>query len=301
MLQVAFHPDYIHPIPEGHKFPMEKYQLLPEQLLYEGTLHKTNFFEPSICSDEQILTTHNHNYLQRLSELEISPREQRVSGFIHNDQLILREKRIMEGTRMCAEKALKCGAAMNIAGGTHHAYSDRGEGFCLLNDQAIAANWLLNEELARKILIIDLDVHQGNGTAELFRNSRDVFTFSMHGKNNYPLKKEVSHLDVELEDGTNDQDYMISLKKNLDQVFSDFNPDFVFYQSGVDVLETDKLGRLSLSIDGCKSRDEYVFNSIHELDVPVVCTMGGGYSKEIKHIIEAHANTFRVIQNILFL
>ena len=160
---------------------------------------------------------------------------------------------------------------------------------------------MLNEELAHKILIIDLDVHQGNGTAELFRNSKDVFTFSMHGKNNYPLKKEVSHLDVELEDGTNDQDYMISLKKNLDQVFSDFNPDFVFYQSGVDVLETDKLGRLSLSIEGCKSRDEYVFNSIHELDIPVVCTMGGGYSKEIKHIIEAHANTFRVIQNILFL
>lgn len=300
MLQVAFHPDYIHPIPEGHKFPMEKYQLLPEQLLYEGTLEKTHFFEPGICSDEQILTTHNHAYFQRLSELKITPREQRVSGFVHSEQLILREKRIMEGTRMCAEKALKCGATMNIAGGTHHAYSDRGEGFCLLNDQAIAANWLLKEKLAHKILIIDLDVHQGNGTAELFRNSNDVFTFSMHGRNNYPLRKEVSHLDVELEDGTKDEEYLISLKKNLNLVLSDFNPDFVFYQSGVDVLETDKLGRLSLSIDGCKRRDEYVFNVIKELDIPIVCTMGGGYSKEIKLILEAHANTFRTIQSILF-
>lgn len=279
---------------------MEKYQLLPEQLLYEGTLDQAHFFEPGICSDEQILTTHCNDYLQRLSELKITPREQRVSGFVHNERLILREKRIMEGTRLCAKQALNCGAAMNIAGGTHHAYSDRGEGFCLLNDQGIAANWLLNEKLAKKILIIDLDVHQGNGTAELFRNSSDVFTFSMHGKNNYPLRKEVSHLDVELEDGIRDQQYLTSLKANLDKVLTNFNPDFVFYQSGVDVLESDKLGRLSLSIDGCKNRDEHVFEIVKEIGAPVVCTMGGGYSKEIKYIIEAHANTFRAIQSILF-
>ncbi|MDB0037911.1 histone deacetylase, partial [bacterium] len=186
MLKVAFHNDYIHPIPQGHKFPMEKYQLLPQQLLYEGTLDKIHFFEPPVCSDETILRTHTKDYFRRLTELEITPREQRISGFVHSEQLILREKRIMEGTRMCAEKALKCGAAMNIAGGTHHAYSDRGEGFCLLNDQAVAANWLLAEKLAKRILIIDLDVHQGNGTAELFNDSTDVFTFSAHGKNNYP-------------------------------------------------------------------------------------------------------------------
>lgn len=300
MLQVAFHPDYIHPIPDGHKFPMEKYQLLPEQLLYEGTLDETHFFEPGICKQEDILATHSSDYFQRLSDLAISPREQRVSGFVHNHQLILREKRIMEGTRLCAEKALKCGAAMNIAGGTHHAYSNRGEGFCLLNDQAIAANWLLNEKLATKILIIDLDVHQGNGTAELFKDSSDVFTFSIHGKNNYPLKKEQSHLDVELPDGTGDSAYLVSLKSNFDKILGSFQPDFIFYQSGVDVLETDKLGRLSLSINGCKQRDEYVFDRVKELNVPVVCTMGGGYSKEIKFIIEAHANTFRAIQSKLF-
>ena len=195
MLQVAFHPDYIHPIPEGHKFPMEKYQLLPEQLLYEGTLDQAHFFEPEVCSDQLVLCTHDNDYFQRLSELKMTPREQRVSGFIHDEGLIVREKRIMEGTRLCAEKALSCGAAMNVAGGTHHAYSNRGEGFCLLNDQAIAANWLLQEGLAKRILIVDLDVHQGNGTAELFQDSQTVFTFSMHGKNNYPLKKEVSHCD----------------------------------------------------------------------------------------------------------
>ena len=300
MLQVAFHPDYIHPIPEGHKFPMEKYQLLPEQLLYEGTLDQAHFFEPEVCSDQLVLCTHDNDYFQRLSELKMTPREQRVSGFIHDEGLIVREKRIMEGTRLCAEKALSCGAAMNVAGGTHHAYSNRGEGFCLLNDQAIAANWLLQEGLAKRILIVDLDVHQGNGTAELFQDSQTVFTFSMHGKNNYPLKKEVSHCDVELADGTRDKEYMFALESNLDRVISDFNPDFVFYQSGVDVLETDKLGRLSLSIDGCKKRDEYVIDAVRQLGIPIVCTMGGGYSKEIKYIIEAHANTFRAIQNNLF-
>ena len=154
--------------------------------------------------------------------------------------------------------------------------------------------------MAKKILILDLDVHQGNGTAELFGDSTEVFTFSIHGKNNYPLKKEQSHLDLELLDGTKDDEYLSVLAQNLDRVLEDFCPDFIFYQSGVDVLETDKLGRLSLSIDGCKKRDELVFNRVKEMDLPVVCTMGGGYSKEIKFIIEAHANTFRAIQKILF-
>ncbi len=300
MLHVAFHPDYVHPIPKGHKFPMEKYQLLPEQLIYEGTLENTNFFEPDICEDQHLLRTHNADYLSRLEQLQLTPREQRVSGFVHSEQLIQREKRIMEGTRLCAEKALTSGAAMNIAGGTHHAYSNKGEGFCLLNDQAVAANWLLDEKLVSRILIVDLDVHQGNGTAELFQDRDEVFTFSMHGKNNYPLKKEVSDRDVELMDGTSDREYLRQLERNLGEVLETFQPDFMFYQCGVDVLETDRLGRLSLSMNGCKQRDEYVFEQVAELGIPVVCTMGGGYSKEIKYIVEAHANTFRTIQSVLF-
>ncbi len=300
MLKVAFHPNYVHPLPSGHKFPMEKYDLLPKQLLHEGTLTPANFFEPSICSDEHADDTHSSEYLARLKNLEITPREQRVSGFVHSSQLIEREYRIMEGTRMCAELALIHGAAMNIAGGTHHAYSNRGEGFCLLNDQAIAANWLLKEKLVEKILIIDLDVHQGNGTAELFQQSKQVYTFSMHGKNNYPLKKEKSSRDVELPDGTNDQYYLKTLEQQLDEILTEFHPQFIFYQSGVDVLATDKLGRLSLSLEGCKKRDELVFSCAKQLHVPIVCSMGGGYSPNIKDLLEAHANTFRSIQNFLF-
>jgi acetoin utilization deacetylase AcuC-like enzyme len=188
---------------------------------------------------------------------------------------------------------------MNIAGGTHHAFTSRGEGFCLLNDQAIAAKWLLNKGIVQKILIIDLDVHQGNGTASIFSNNSHVFTFSMHGKNNYPLKKELSDLDVELNDGISDNEYLFLLEKSLDNVCDGFKPDFVFYQSGVDVIETDKLGRLGLTLNGCRKRDRMVFETVRQLDVPVVCSMGGGYSPQIKHIVEAHANTFREAQFVL--
>lgn len=202
----------------------------------------------------------------------------------------------MEGTRKCAEFALQTnGVGLNIAGGTHHAFSNRGEGFCMLNDQAIAAQWLLDQQLVQKILIIDLDVHQGNGTAEIFRNESRVFTFSMHGRNNYPLKKEVSDLDVELADATSDALYLFTLQQRLDLILQKFVPDFIFYQSGVDVLQTDKLGKLALTLDGCKKRDEVVFRLAKQLEVPIVCTMGGGYSPEIKTIIEAHANTFRTV------
>lgn len=300
MLKVAFHEDYVHPLPKGHKFPMEKYELLPQQLLHEGTLDSDHFFEPELIQPELIHEVHLPKYTERLFNLKLSPREQRVTGFVHSQSLIRREIRIMEGTRRCAEWALENGAAMNIAGGTHHAYTDKGEGFCLLNDNAIAAKWLLNEGKATNILIIDLDVHQGNGTAEIFQDEDRVFTFSMHGKNNYPLKKEVSDLDVELEDGTRDSDYLDTLKKHLDTILARFTPDFLFFQSGVDVLETDKLGRLALSAEGCLARDKYVVGLSRELNVPIVCSMGGGYSPNIRHIIDAHANTFRTVQNILF-
>jgi len=263
-------------------------------------LDESNFFEPTSIENEYVVAIHSQDYYSKLCNLQLSAKEERVTGFHHSISLIDREKTIMEGTRLAAELALHAGAAMNIAGGTHHAFTNRGEGFCLLNDQAIAANWLLQEGKAQKILIIDLDVHQGNGTAEIFNGNSSVFTFSMHGKNNYPLHKEHSDLDVELEDATSDHDFLFLLDKSLDEVLKQFTPDFIFYQCGVDVLATDKLGRLGLSLQGCKERDKLVFNTIRPLNVPVVCTMGGGYSQEIKTIIEAHANTFREIQTILF-
>ena len=300
MLKIAFNEYYVQPLPEGHRFPMEKYDLLPKQLIHEGTVDAANFFSPTLINKETILGVHDANYFERLINLELSPREQRKSGFPHDERLIAREQIIMEGTRKCAEYALEHGVAMNIAGGTHHAYADRAEGFCLLNDQAIAAKWLLDKQLASQILIIDLDVHQGNGSATIFQDEPRVFTFSMHGQNNYPLHKEISNLDVGLEDGIKDQAYLYLLENNLDIVLNQFQPDFIFYQSGVDIIETDKLGRLSVSLAGSKKRDEIVFNLAKQNKIPIVASMGGGYSPEVKHIIEAHANTFRAAQHIFF-
>jgi acetoin utilization deacetylase AcuC-like enzyme len=194
--------------------------------------------------------------------------------------------------------ALKHGIAFNIAGGTHHAFTNRGEAFCLLNDQAIGAQYLLDKKLVKKILIVDLDVHQGNGTAEIFQKNTKVFTFSMHGKNNYPFRKEISDLDIALDDCTNNQTYLAILNEILPQLIRDVKPDFIFYLAGVDILATDKLGKLGYSIEGCKKRDEIVLSYCKKLEIPVQVSMGGGYSPEIKTILEAHANTFRVARSI---
>ena len=290
---IAFHPIYVHELPENHRFPMEKYDLLPRQLVHEGTINKNQFFAPGSIQNIHVEAVHCSDYLKRLRNLDISKKEQRTSGFIHNDILIKREWTIMEGTRKAAELAMDANICFNIAGGTHHAFFDRGEGFCLLNDQVIAADWLIKQKKVNKILILDLDVHQGNGTAALCSNRDNIFTFSMHGKNNYPLRKEASDIDIELEDATKDAKYLYQLKQGLEDIVKCFDPEFIFYQAGVDVLESDKLGRLGLSLDGCKERDATVFDFSKQLEVPIVTTMGGGYSKEINTIVEAHANTYR--------
>lgn len=294
MIGVAYADEYVHPLPDGHKFPMEKYALLYEQLKHSGIIDN-NVILPDLLDEKYLMGVHSDDYVNRLKKLELSPREQRVSGFQHSKELIRREFMIMEGTRRCAEFALKNGAALNIAGGTHHAYTNKGEGFCLLNDQAIAANWLLNEGLVNRVLIVDLDVHQGNGTAEIFQDREEVFTFSIHGKNNYPLKKERSDLDIELDDMTSDKEYLSVLEKNLSKVMDQFEPDFIFFQSGVDVLSSDKLGRLGLTMQGCRRRDQMVVEFSHSYNLPLVCTMGGGYSRDIRDIVNAHANTFEIV------
>jgi acetoin utilization deacetylase AcuC-like enzyme len=206
----------------------------------------------------------------------------------------------MNGTVQAALFALEYGIAMNIAGGTHHAFTNRGEGFCLLNDMAIAANYLLTHRQLKKILIVDLDVHQGNGTAQIFRNEPRVFTFSMHGGNNYPLHKEKSDLDVPLPDGIKDAAYLKRLTDNLPKLVEQVQPDFIFYQAGVDILDTDKLGRLKVSRTGCKARDQFVLETCKRHRVPVTVSMGGGYSQKITDIVEAHANTFRLAQYLYF-
>ncbi len=300
MLKIANHSRYRHPLPEGHRFPMLKYELLPEQLLYEGTCDVSHFFTPEIPEDELILKVHAEQYYRHLKALTLDARAARKIGFPLSKALVEREVIIADGTIKASTYALEHGIAMNIAGGTHHAYSNRGEAFCLLNDQAIGARYLLDNELVKKVLIVDLDVHQGNGTAEIFQKESRVFTFSMHGKGNYPFKKEQSDLDVALDNGTNDTVYLNVLQKTLPELIATVQPDFVYYLCGVDVLASDKLGKLGLSLEGCKARDRFVLETCKKAELPVMCSMGGGYSPDIKIIIEAHANTFRLAQDIFF-
>ncbi|WKN33571.1 histone deacetylase [Porifericola rhodea] len=300
MLKIAWAEIYAHPLPENHRFPMIKYELIPEQLLYEGTITDENLFTPHALKEQYITNTHTEEYWQKLKNQQLTKSEIRRTGFPMSEQLVQREITIMQGTLQAALFALNYGVAFNIAGGTHHAFTDRGEGFCLLNDIAIAANYLLDNKLSKKILVVDLDVHQGNGTAEIFQNRAEVFTFSMHGAKNYPMHKEKSDLDIALPDGTGDEAYLKLLKENLARLLDEVQPDFVFYQSGVDVLASDKLGRLNLSIGGCKERDRTVLKSCQQSHIPVALSMGGGYSPQIAQIVEAHANTYRLAQEIYF-
>ncbi len=301
MLKIAFHPCYAHSLPEGHRFPMLKYELIPEQLLYEGCIVPENLFEPNYCPDEILLWTHDPEYLQKLHGQGLSASEQRKIGFPQSAELTQRELMITQGTMDCCLYAQEHGIALNVAGGTHHAFAERGEGFCLLNDMAVASNWLLKKGLAKQILIIDLDVHQGNGTAKIFESENRVFTFSMHGAHNYPFHKEQSNLDIPLVDGTNTKTYLGLLQQQLPKILEEVKPDFAFYLSGVDILETDKFGKLKVSMDGCKQRDAFVLETLKEKAIPLTVAMGGGYSPDVKTIVEAHCNTFRLAKDLFIM
>jgi acetoin utilization deacetylase AcuC-like enzyme len=294
MFPIAFHPIYKHPLPEGHRFPMLKYELLPQQLVHEGTALKSDFFEPEICDINHVLAIHTKEYVDDLLNLTLNARAARKIGFPLSKELVERELRIAQGTIIGAQKSFESKVSFNIAGGTHHAYSTHGEAFCLLNDQAIASQYLLDNNLAKKILIIDLDVHQGNGTAEIFQNNSKVFTFSTHGKTNYPFKKEISDLDIAFEDNTSDDIFLKTISAVIPKLIETQKPDFIFYLAGVDILASDKLGKLGCTLDGCKKRDEIVFEQCSKYQIPVQVSMGGGYSPDIKTIIEAHANTYRI-------
>ncbi|MDO4880275.1 MAG: histone deacetylase [Capnocytophaga sp.] len=299
MFKIAYYTNYSHPVPENHRFPMAKYELLYEQLLLENIAEKKDFFTPSKAQIADICLAHKKEYVESFINLSLSKSEARKIGFTQDKMLIDRELTLVQGTIQGAILAWNGQKiAFNIAGGTHHAYSDRGEAFCMLNDQAVATMFLLKNTFVKKILIIDLDVHQGNGTAEIFGNNPKVFTFSMHGKNNYPFEKEKSDLDIPLDDKTSDNQYLSILKNILPKLIETEKPDFIFYQSGVDVLASDKLGRLSLSVEGCADRDKIVFELCEKYQIPVQCAMGGGYSPDLVTIIKAHTNTFRVAKDI---
>jgi len=297
-IKIAFDPIYAHPLPEGHRFPMLKYELIPQQLLHEGSIENKNLFAPEKCDLTTILLTHDALYVNKLLQQQLSASEQRKIGFPQSPELIERELMITQGTIDCCLFAMQDGVALNVAGGTHHAFADRGEGFCLLNDMAVAANYLLLQKLARKIVIIDLDVHQGNGTAKLFEHNEQVFTFSMHGAHNYPFHKEKSNVDIGLLDGCDTNTYLQLLQQHLTEILDNFQPDFAFFLSGVDILETDKFGKLKVTLEGCKQRDEFVFSTLKKRKIPVTVAMGGGYSPDVRTIVEAHCNTFRTAVDI---
>lgn len=300
MLKIAYSDIFRYAVPEKHRFPMQKYTMIPERLLAEGTISMVNFFAPARLSEEEILTTHTMDYWYKLKTQTLPRKEARLIGFEMTEALVDRGRHIAHATYECALYAQQYGVAMNVAGGTHHAFADHGEGFCVFNDVCIASSLLLNRGQAQKILVVDLDVHQGNGNASIMANEPRVFVFSMHGAKNYPFRKELSDLDIELANNTGDAEYLQILEDTLPRLMSDVAPDMIFYQSAVDVLATDKLGKLGLTIEGCKARDEYVLRQAKAAKIPIAIVMGGGYSEDIEDVVEAHCNTFRLAQQIFF-
>lgn len=300
MLKIAYSDVFRYSVPEKHRFPMQKYILIPERLLSEGTISQDNFFAPACLSEEEILTTHTAEYWYQLKTQTLPRKAARAIGFEMTPQLVERGRYIAHATYECALYAQQYGVAMNVAGGTHHSFADHGEGFCVFNDVCIASNLLLNRGQAKKILIVDLDVHQGNGNASIMADEPRVFVFSMHGAKNYPFRKQVSDLDIELENDTGDDEYLEILKDTLPRLISEVAPDMIFYQSAVDVLATDKLGKLALTREGCYERDRFVLSQAKEAGIPVAVVMGGGYSEDIDDVVEAHCNTFRVAQQLYF-
>ena len=299
MMVKIFHSDRFVPVlPKGHRFPIAKYQLIREQLLYEGTIVEAQLEESHVLDETALLAVHDLSYWSAMKNLCLGKREVRKIGFPMSAQLVDRSLRSCQGTLSAALYAWEHGIGMNIAGGTHHAFHGRGEGFCLLNDLAISAHWMLKHFPVKKILIIDLDVHQGNGTAKIFEGDDRVFTFSVHGADNYPLQKEQSNLDIPLPSYTGDDEYLKLIELYIDRLINQEKPQMIFFQAGVDVLETDKLGKLALSRRGCKSRDYLVVAACQKYGIPLVVVMGGGYSARLADTVEAHANTFRVVQEV---
>lgn len=298
MLKVAYSDIFKYAVPERHRFPMQKYPMIAERLIAEGTLTAENFFAPQLLSEDEILTTHTFGYWQHLKHQTLPAKDVRAIGFEMTPRLVERERYIAHGTYECALFAKAHGVSLNIAGGTHHAFADHGEGFCVFNDVAVASHLLLQRRQAKQILTVDLDVHQGNGTAHLMADEPRVFTFSMHGAKNYPFRKQASDLDIDLRNDTGDDEYLAILADTLPRLIEQVRPDIIFYQSAVDVLATDKLGKLALTPEGCAKRDEFVFGQAKANGIPVAVVMGGGYSENIDDVVEAHCNTFRIAKRL---
>jgi len=296
-MRVFYTPRYYADIGDNHVFPIRKFELVRDKLLAEGTLRSEELVEPSPAPIEDVLLVHNDDYVSRLCSGNLTAKEIRRLGLPWSESLVDRSFYAVGGTLAATEVALAEGYSSNLAGGTHHSFPDRGEGFCVLNDAAIAIRAMRARNLIRRAAIVDCDVHQGNGTATIFAGDEDTFTFSIHGANNYPLFKARSTLDVELPDGTSDDEYLECLAIHLPAVFA-HDPDIVFYLAGADPYAGDKLGRLALSIDGLRDRDIRVLRECYEREIPVVTVMSGGYGKNINDTIEIHCNTIRMVKEV---
>ncbi len=298
-MRVSYSPGYYAPIPDGHIFPMGKFEGLYRYVLEQGIIAESDIIEPGMVDMANLVSVHTHRYAEGIMTGNLERKELRRLGLPWSYRLAVRSRLAVQGTINAALMALQDGIAGNLAGGTHHAMPDYGEGFCVFNDVAVAIKVLQQSMWARKILVIDCDVHQGNGTAEIFRDNPDVFTFSIHGENNYPFKKPPSSLDIGLPDGTGDNEYLTVLQDALDMIFNRFDPDLVFYLGGIDPLESDHLGRLALTLNGLRDRDRLVIEKVIKHDKPLVLLLSGGYAPSLKETVEAHALMFTIARGLM--
>lgn len=297
-MRVAFSPHYSIQLVPHHQFPMEKYRAVHATLLTEGVISAGAVQEPEPASSELLQLAHTADYVSRFLAGEVTPAEERLLGFPWSPELARRALYATGGTLLATRFALEDGLAANLAGGSHHAFADHGEGYCAFNDLAVAVRALRQSGAARRIAVIDCDVHQGNGTAAILGGDPSVFTFSVHCDSNYPRQKIPGTRDVGLPDGVEDPEYLAILSAELDAIWQAFRPDFVFYQAGVDPLAGDRLGRLRLTLDGLRQRDELVLRRCRTAGTPVVVVLGGGYGKTLSVTVNAHAQTVRVAANL---
>ena len=301
----AFYSDtFVLPLPEDHRFPMAKYRLVRERLVGEGVLAPDDLHVPDAVSWDDLRRVHDAAYVEAVATGTLAAGVQRRIGFPWSPMMVERSKRSVGATLAAAREVLEARCqpggsdaggfiSANLAGGTHHAFRDRGEGFCVFNDVAVAAAVLLGAGAAARLAVVDCDVHQGNGTAAIFRDEPAVFTLSLHGANNFPFRKEVSDLDVTFADGAGDDEYLTALEHHLPGVLDAHRPDLVFYLAGADPYEGDRLGRLKLTIDGLRTRDRFVFEACCNRNIPIVITMSGGYAVDVDAIVTIHVNTIR--------
>lgn len=292
MIHCFYTDHFVLPLPEGHRFPMAKYLALREAV---QAFAPYSLAEAPAASDDQLALAHDQRYIDRMIQGGLSAQEIRAIGFPWSMQMAERARRSAGATVAALTSALANGAGVNLAGGTHHAFRDHGEGFCCFNDAAVAAKVVQRDHRISKVLICDLDVHQGNGTAAIFANDETVFTFSIHGERNYPVRKERSDLDIELPDGCQDARYLDTLSQALPLIVERFAPNAIIYLAGADPFEGDRLGRLKLTKAGLKLRDEFVLKTARDLRIPIAVTMAGGYAHNIADIVDIHFNTVRTV------